>query len=101
MGDHSKVRRESMRWNLILTLNHARPVGAHEQLVKQTLQGVYPDVTLTELRRELDYLEDRSLIDVERDPIGAWRAKLTHYGVDLAEYTVECCPGIARAEKYW
>lgn len=101
MIDHRKVRRESMRWNLILTLNHARPIGAHEQLVLQTVQGVYPDATPTEVRRELEYLNDRKLIEVERDPSGAWRAKLTHYGVDLAEYTVECFPGIARPEKYW
>lgn len=101
MIDHRKVRRESMRWSLILTLNNARPIGAHEQLVLQTVQGVYPDATLTEVRRELEYLHDRKLIEVERDPAGAWRAKLTHYGVDLAEYTVECFPGIARPEKYW
>ena len=99
--DHRKIRRESMRWNLILTLNHARPIGAHEQLVLQTVQGVYPDATPTEVRRELEYLDDRELIEVERDPSGAWRAKLTHYGVDLAEYTVDCFPGIARPEKYW
>ena len=45
--DHRKVRRESMRWSLILTLNNARPIGAHEQLVVQTVQGIYPDATLT------------------------------------------------------
>ena len=60
--DHRKVRRESMRWSLILTLNNARPIGAHEQLVVQTVQGIYPDATLTEVRRELEYLEDRKLV---------------------------------------
>lgn len=99
--DHRKVRRESMRWSLILTLNNARPIGAHEQLVVQTVQGIYPDATLTEVRRELEYLEDRKLVEIERDPSGFWRAKLNHYGVDVAEYTVPCFPGIARPEKYW
>ena len=40
MIDHNKVRREGMRWTILLTLNHARPIGAHEQLILQTIQGV-------------------------------------------------------------
>lgn len=101
MIDHAKVRREGMRWAIMLTLNNARPIGAHEQLVLSTIQGVYPDATGLELRRELDYLEDRKLVEVERSPSGAWRAELTRYGVDIVEYTVDCHPGIARPEKYW
>ena len=31
MVDHSKVRRESMRWNLLNTLNKARPYTSNEQ----------------------------------------------------------------------
>ena len=30
MVDQAKVRRESMRWNILLTLNNARPIGAYE-----------------------------------------------------------------------
>lgn len=101
MIDHSKVRREHMRWTILLTLNNARPIGAHEQLILSTIQGVYPDATPVELRRELEYLDDRELVDAEKSPSGAWHAKLTHYGVDVAEYTVDCHPGIARPEKYW
>ncbi len=101
MIDFAKARREGMRWTILLTLNHARPIGAHEALIVQTIQGVYPDATPSELRRELDYLDDRKLIELEKAPHGAWHAKLNHYGVDVAEYTVACLPGIARPEKYW
>lgn len=99
--DHAKVRREGMRWTILLTLNHARPIGAHEALILQTIRGIYPDATPNELRRELEYLDDRQLVDIEKAPSGAWHAALNHHGVDVAEYTVDCLPGIARPAKYW
>ena len=99
--DIAKVRREMMRWNIVLTLNNARPIGAAEELVLSVVQAISPDATPIEVRRELEYLETRELIDVTREPHGHWIAKLTRTGVDLAEYTVDCDPGIARPEKYW
>jgi hypothetical protein len=65
------------------------------------IQGIYPDSTTLELRRELDYLADRSLVSLAKQPNGVWICGLTHYGVDVAEYTIPCNPGIARPEKYW
>ena len=99
--DPARARREHMRWLLILTLNNARPMGAYEEVVLATVQGMYADATQLEVRRELDYLADRRLADVERQPDGRWFAELTRYGVDLAEYTIDCEPGIARPVKYW
>ncbi len=99
--DHARVRREHMRWTLILTLNNARPVGCYDSVALATVQGVYPDATDVEVRRELDYMEGRRLVDLDKRPDGRWVAKLTRYGVDLAEYTIDCEPGIARPEKYW
>ena len=101
MVDQAKVRRESMRWNILLTLNNARRSGAYEELVLSTIQAIYPDATALELRRELDYLADRSLVDLKKEPSGRWFADVTRYGVDIAEYTVDCQPGIARPVKYW
>jgi hypothetical protein len=101
MVDQAKVRRESMRWNILLTLNNARPIGAYEELVLSTIQAIYPDATALEMRRELDYLDDRSLVDLKKEPSGRWFADVTRYGVDIAEYTVDCQPGIARPVKYW
>lgn len=101
MLDHAKTRRESMRWTILLTLQNARPVKTHENLVLTTIQAVYPDATALEVRRELDYLHDRLLVEVKKEPSGVWYADLTSLGVDVAEYTVECHPGIARPTKYW
>lgn len=99
--DIAKVRREHLRWLIILTLNNARPVGSFEGPVLSVAQAEYPDATALELRRELDYLHDRLLIDVSKKPDGKWFAELTRLGVDLAEYTIDCEPGIARPAKYW
>lgn len=101
MIDTAKVRRESMRWNILLILNNARPVGAYEELVLATLQSIYPDATALELRRELDYLADRELVTLNKEPSSRWFAELNRHGTDVAEYTVECDPGIARPQKYW
>jgi len=99
--DAAKTRREHLRWVLLLTLNNARPVGCYEEVILVTVQGLYPDATQLEVRRELDYLDDRKLVEVRREPSGRWYADLTRYGVDIAEYTIDCDPGIARPAKYW
>lgn len=100
MIDQEKVRRESMRWYIILTLYNAKPVGASEELVLSTIQGMYPDATQREVRLGLDYLSDRQLVDLTKEPSGRWFSDLTRFGVDLAEYTVDVDPGIARPAKY-
>lgn len=101
MVDMHKVRREDIRWQILLTLNNARPLGAYEELVLSVIRSTYTDATLHELRRELDYLADRELVDLRKEPSGRWFADLTRYGIDVAEYTVDCDPGISRPVKYW
>ena len=99
--DHAKVRRESLRWLILLTLNNARPMGAQEGPILAVAQSIYPDATPMEMRREIDYLDDRELVKLVKSPSGPWHAELTRYGVDIAEYTIPCEPGIARPAKYW
>lgn len=99
--DVARVRRENLRWLIILTLNNARPVGAFEMPILSVAQSEYPDATPLEIRRELDYLADRKLVELQKRPDGKWFADLTRYGVDLAEYSIDCAPGIARPVKYW
>lgn len=99
--DYTKVRRESLRWLILLTLNNARPMGAQEGPILSVAQSVYGDASALELRRELNYLDDRKLVKMVKPPSGPWHGQLTRHGVDVAEYTVDCDPGIARPVKYW
>lgn len=101
MIDQAKVRRETLRWYLILALYNARPEEVVEDIIQATMRSIYPDVTPLEVRRELDYLADRELVQLRKEPSGRWWGDLSRVGVDIAEYTVECDPGIARPAKYW
>ncbi|MDR2261566.1 MAG: hypothetical protein LBE06_11705 [Azoarcus sp.] len=101
MDDVEKVRRESMRWNILNVLNKNRPHLMSEVFLLDIIRAIFPGATLVELRRELDYLEERNLVKLSKKPTGQWFAELSRYGIDIAEYTVECHPGIARPEKYW
>lgn len=98
--DLEKARREANRWFILQCLDSARPMGAGETLVMSALAGV-TQMTHNELRRELDYLEERELIEVTGKDSPYWHSKLTRVGVDLVEYTIPCEPGIARPQKYW
>lgn len=99
--DLARVRREALRWLILLTLNNARPLGCAEGPILSVAQTQYPDASPLELRRELDYLADRELVKVDKHPHGHWHAELTRHGVDVTEYTVDVQPGIARPAKYW
>ena len=97
----AKQRREGMRWNIINTLNKARPHTTSETFLLDIMNAIYPQTTATELRQQLDYLADRKMVELNKAPHGLWFADLTSWGVDIAEYTVECRAGIARPEKVW
>lgn len=97
--DLKKRRREHIRWILLLALDNARPVGFAEPRLLEVLRAFYDDVTQLELRRELDYLEDRQLIAIRDRHTGVWWAELLRHGVDIVEFTIPCEPGIARPNK--
>lgn len=97
--DAARQRREFLRWVLLLGLNNARPIGAWQEVLLSIARGVYPDATRHEVRLELDYLSDRTLVTCDKQPDGRWFCELTRTGVDLVEYVVPCEPGIARPEK--
>ena len=92
----ARVRREQIRWFLLQALNVARPVGAFGEMLLAIVQATYADATMQEIKRELDYLDERALVKVERDPTDRWHCDLTRHGVDVVEYTVAVEPGIAR-----
>ena len=101
MIDFDKNKREHVRWLVLLTLDHARPIGANEGLILSTIQTVPIQLTALELRRELDYLAGKGLIELRGRDTASWHAKLSSAGVDVVEYTAPTGNGIARPEKYW
>ncbi|MDP3841085.1 MAG: hypothetical protein Q8Q81_00615 [Oxalobacteraceae bacterium] len=98
--DLDKARRETSRWLILQCLDCARPLGAGEALLLSALTDTVP-ITQLEMRRELDYLHERDLVELSGRSGPQWHAKLTRHGVDIVEYTVDMQPGIARPQKYW
>ena len=92
----ARIRREHLRWYLLVALNVSRPAGCGTVVLLSVMQANYPDATEQEVRRELDYLHDRKLVEIDKKPDGRWHAELNRLGVDLVEYTIDCEPGIAR-----
>ena len=99
--DMDKIRRESIRWHIMVAVNSGRPEAVAETLVLSAIQSIPIECTARELRRELDYLFDRKLVALQRLEGAAWLAELTRHGVDFVEYTIGAEPGIARQKKYW
>ncbi len=92
----AKARREAMRWFLLQGIYVSLPEGMYTEALLPIIQSVYADATHHEIRKELDYLEERGLAKIKRDPTDRWFVDLTRAGVDVVEYTVECDPGINR-----
>ena len=40
-----KIRRENLRWYMLLALSHGRPYGCYEEVLLATAQAMYPDAT--------------------------------------------------------
>lgn len=91
-----KARREAIRWHLLSLVDLSRPAGIYTEALLPVIQSVYPNATHQEIRRELDYLEARELVTIERDPMDRWFVDLTRTGIEFVEYTIEAQPGIAR-----
>ena len=98
MLDLKKSLTEVARWYILVALDAGRPLPVSEDILLRTLDDVPLKLTHHELRRELDYLRDRKIIEVQ-DVDEHWSAQLTALGVDIVEYTVECRPGIARPPR--
>lgn len=86
----------SVRWSVLRTLHVGGHLGATEVMIREVVAAEYLGVTTAFVRDQMDYLEKRKLIEVERSEIHPWRATLTRYGYDVAEYQRDVEPGIRR-----
>lgn len=92
----NRIRREAIRWHLLSAINLSRPIGIYTEPLLAIIQSVYPDATHQEVRVHLDYLEEREMVKIKKDPMDRWAVDLTRTGIDCVEYTIDCQPGVAR-----
>ena len=98
--DLETARLEEMRWLILRSLDGGRPVGLSESILRNMIEPCIPDLTEMELRRELDYLEERGLIMIIERTRPIWFAKINDHGIDVVKGTVKCYPGIARPRDW-
>lgn len=94
--DMAKIRREAIRWHLLAAVNLSRPIGIYTEPLLSIVQSVYPDATHHEVRVNLDYLEEREMVKIKKDPLDRWVVDLTRTGIDCVEYVIDCQPGVSR-----
>lgn len=99
--DIEQKQREEARWRILRVVDAGRPIPVSEQIVWRVLTDIKLSLTLTEVRRELSYLRDLGLLELEGEDAETWFAKLTASGVDVVEYNAARPAGVARPKKYW
>ena len=80
-------------------IDEAMLPGARWDILRTLKVGGHLGVTKRWIRDQLAYLESRKLIGIERSEVEPWRAVLTRHGHDIADYQVECEPGIRRPPR--
>ena len=89
----------ALRWDILRTLDVGGRLGATDVMLHNVISAAYLTATRETVRDELQYLEDRQLVTVERSEVEPWRAVLTRHGRDVVEYQVECHAGIKRPPR--
>ena len=99
--DLEQKQREEARWRILRVLDAGRPTAVSENIVWRVLHDIRLPMSVSTVRREIDYLRDLGLVEVEGKETETWFVKLTSRGVDVVEYTLAAPAGVARPRKYW
>ena len=99
--DLEQKQREEARWRILRVVDAGRPSVVSEQIIWRVLADIKLAFSLNAVRRELSYLADLGLVELEGQERGTWFARLTAHGVDVVEYNQTAPAGIARPRKYW
>ena len=99
--DIEQKNREEARWRMLRVVDAGRPIAVSEQIIWRVLADIKLSLSLNTVRRELAYLRDLGLLELEGESGETWFAKLTASGVDVVEYNFPAPAGVARPRKYW
>ena len=97
--DIEQKQREEARWRILRVVDAGRPVAVSEQIIWRVLADIKLAFSQIAVRRELTYLRDYGLVDLEGVDSGTWFARLTATGVDVVEYNQDAPAGVARPRK--
>ena len=63
--DLEQRQREEARWRILRVVDAGRPIAVSEQIVWRVLTDIKILLSLNQLRRELAYLRDLELVELE------------------------------------
>src|SRR5258708_3681574 len=98
--DLEQKRREEARWRVLRGVDAGRPIAVSEQIIRRVLAEIKLSLSPHSVRRELAYLRDLGLLELEGEGTETWFAKLTAGGVDVVEYNFPSPAGVARPRRY-
>ena len=101
MLELTRIQREIARRRILQILQAGQPVGVNLAVIELALSDAKLKLDTTQLRVELDYLEEKGLLKIERGRYfgeNEIAARLTPAGVDVVEGAVDCPAGIARGD---
>jgi hypothetical protein len=99
--DLEQKQREEARWRILRVVDAGRPIAVSEHIIWRVLADIRLPFSLNAVRRELAYLRDLGVLEIEGEGGETWFAKLNAAGVDIVEYNHPAPAGIARPRKYW
>lgn len=77
------IKRSYMRDRIVCFLDAWRPERMTDNGITALLRDIYPEISIRDARREIDYLEMKGLISTDRNSV-RWLVSLTASGVDVA-----------------
>ena len=98
--DIERNERELVRWRILRILHIGGPWPVNEGVIQASLEDGHFLISVTTLRKELDYLERKELIKVHKSDSAILAAQLTGNGTDVVEYSAACPTGIRRPAKW-
>ena len=98
MRDLSPVQVACVRWAILETVGAGGLTGATERMCLDAMLAAYPSASMGRVRSELDYLEAAGLIELRRQGVLPWTAKVTKLGRDVVEHVADVPDGIIRPQ---
>jgi hypothetical protein len=93
--------REQRRWLILRVLDAGKPIGASEYIMATCLEGLNLTCNREELRRDLRFLQEIKLIDLDEQELDyGWYGRLRAEGAHVVDYKTPAPEGIARPARH-
>ncbi len=98
MNDLEKARLRMIRYRILKILDAGRPSAVGEGLIRDVLTDVDLGASANDVRRALQYLDDKGYVELKESKRKPWNGRLLPKGIDYLEDVDQEDAGIARPE---